>query len=173
MDNRWCVYGCLLLAGLLVAGGCSRESETEVAAFPLNGIEGVVARSNVTFDEAESSDGYGSVRIEARGPMTVRLVELDTVDVEAAQLTYRARMRTAGLSGSAYLEMWCDFAGKGEYFSRDLATPLIGDNEWTTEETVFFLREGENPDRVRLNVGVTGEGTVWIDDIRLVRGPLE
>jgi hypothetical protein len=31
---------------------------------------------------------------------------------------------------------------------------------------------GENPDNVKLNFVVNGTGTIWIDDIRLLKGPL-
>ena len=36
----------------------------------------------------------------------------------------------------------------------------------------FFLKEGENPDNIKLNLVINGKGTVWIDDIRLVKGRL-
>lgn len=69
--------------------------------------------------------------------------------------------------------MWCQFSGKGEYFSRALHAPLSGSNEWTTQETPFFLKKGENPSNVKLNVVINGSGTVWVDDIRLIKGPLK
>jgi hypothetical protein len=47
-----------------------------------------------------------------------------------------------------------------------------GEVEWTHQETPFFLKKGENPDNVQLNLVVNGSGTVWIDDIKLMRGPL-
>jgi len=52
-------------------------------------------------------------------------------------------------------------------------TPLTGTTDWTTEETPFFLRKGENPDNVKLNLVINGKGTAWIDDIRLLKGPLQ
>jgi hypothetical protein len=69
--------------------------------------------------------------------------------------------------------MWCHFAEFGDAFSRGLMTPLTGTTEWTTEEIPFLLKKGENPDNVKLNLGITGKGTVWIDDIRLLKGPLK
>ncbi len=66
--------------------------------------------------------------------------------------------------------MWCHFPGRGEYFSRALNVPLSGAVEWTHQETPFFLRKGENPDNIKLNLMVTG--TVWIDDIKLMCGTL-
>jgi hypothetical protein len=76
------------------------------------------------------------------------------------------------VQGQAYLEMWCRFPGKGEFFSRALQAPLSGTVEWSSQETPFFLKKGEDPDEIKLNLVVNGTGTVWIDDIRLIKGPL-
>jgi hypothetical protein len=76
------------------------------------------------------------------------------------------------MDGQAYLEMMCHFPGKGEFFSRGLMNPLTGTTDWMTIETPFLLKMGENPDNVKLNLVVNGTGTVWIDDIRLLKGPL-
>jgi len=68
--------------------------------------------------------------------------------------------------------MWCHFLGRGEFFSRGLVTPLTGTTDWTTQEIPFLLKEGENPDNVKLNLVIDGKGTAWIDDIRLLKGLL-
>jgi hypothetical protein len=73
------------------------------------------------------------------------------------------------LQGKAYLEMWCRFPGQGEFFSRALNQTYSGSNEWSSTETPFILQQGQKPDLVRLNVVVEGTGTVWIDDIRLLK----
>jgi hypothetical protein len=104
--------------------------------------------------------------------MTVRLYELDEVDVEDARLIYRAHLRTEDVAGSVYLELWCRFPGIGEYFSRALQMPLGGTTEWTTQETPFFPREGQNPDLVRLNLVIQGTGTAWIDDVTVSKARL-
>jgi hypothetical protein len=94
------------------------------------------------------------------------------VDVEDARLIYQASLRTENAHGRVYLEMWCHFSGRGEFFSRGLTSALSGTTGWTTQETIFFLKPGENPDNVRLNVVLEGPGAAWIDDIKLLRGPL-
>ena len=104
--------------------------------------------------------------------MTVRLFALPDIDLENAKLNYRVQVRTEGVQGTVYPEMWCQFAGMGAYFSRGLQNQLSGTTDWTMLETPFFLKEGENPDTVKLNMVITGPGTVWIDDIRLDREPL-
>jgi hypothetical protein len=127
----------------------------------------------VSFDAAQSVDGKGSLRIDASAPTTVRLYELGDVDVEDARLIYQASLRTENAQGRVYLEMWCHFPGRGEFFSRGLMSALSGTTGWTTQETIFFLQPGENPDNVKLNLVLEGPGAAWIDDIKLVRGPLQ
>lgn len=165
----------ILGAVTLFVVGCSQPSTqvTELKHFPLNNTEGIITRSHVTFDNQISSDGKGSLRIDVPTPTVVRLFEVRGLDVENARLIYHAKVRTEGVDGQVYLEMWCNFPGKGEFFSRGLQTPLTGTTDWTTEETPFFLKKGEKPDFVKLNLVIDGTGTVWIDDIHLLKGPLQ
>ena len=68
--------------------------------------------------------------------------------------------------------MWCCFPGKGEFFSKGLLQPLAGTVDWVTLEAPFLLKESEKPDNIKLNLVIDGRGTVWIDDIRLIKRPL-
>lgn len=168
-------------SGLVISGvvtlcllGCSQPAThvTELRYFPLNNTNGIITRSNVAFDKHTSSDGNGSLRITATGPTVVRLFEVGDLTVENARLIYQAKVRTEDVDGHVYLEMWCHFPGRGEFFSRSLQTPLSGTTNWTTEETPFFLKKGQKPDYIKLNLVINGTGTAWIDDIRLLKGPL-
>ncbi len=133
----------------------------------------ILDSQKAVFDTDFTSDGTGSIAINTPESTTVRIYEIDDIDIEDAKLIYRAMIRAEGFTGQAYLEMWCWFDGRGEFFSRDLSTPVTGPTDWTTEETFFFLKKGENPDRVRLNLVVNGQGTIWIDDIQLLKAPLK
>ncbi len=166
---------CLLLLVVIFVSGCSKSSNTviELKHYPIENIEDLITRNDVAIDKEITSDGNGSLRITANQPTTVRLYETGDIDVENARLTYQAKIRTSDLQGKAYLEMWCQFTGRGEYFSRDLSSPLSGTTDWSTEETPFFLKKGENPDNVKLNLVIDGRGTVWIDDVHLFKGLLE
>jgi hypothetical protein len=119
-----------------------------------------------------SSDLNGSLRIEAAKPITIRLFETGGINIENARLLYQAKVRTENVQGKVFLEMWCSFPGKGEFFSKGLMNPLTGTVDWTTLETPFLLKGGENPDNIKLNLVIDGQGTVWIDDIRLLKAPL-
>lgn len=168
---------CLLVALCCVGCPSSKEkgdaTSTDVLKqYPLDDMTGIITTSGVDVDKTVSSDGNGSLRIKAEEPVIIRLFETGDVDVENARLIYRARLKTENVDGKAYLEMYCRFPGKGEFFSRGLQSPLTGTNEWTTEEIPFFLKEGQNPDNVKLNVVVNGTGTVWVDDVQLLKAPL-
>ncbi len=111
-------------------------------------------------------------QVDCRKPQTFRLFEVKDLDVEKCMVIYRAQLKTDGVEGQAYLEMWCRFPGKGEYFSRGLGNPVTGSNEWASYETPFFLKKGERPDLIKLNLVVKGTGKVWIKDVELLKGAL-
>jgi hypothetical protein len=154
---------------------CSQPSTqaTELKHYPLDNLDGIITQSDIQIDKKISSDGKGSLRITVTKPTVIRLFEVRDLNVENARLIYQARVRTENVEGQVYLEMWCHFPGKGEFFSRGLQAPLTGTTNWTTEETPFFLNKGENPDYVKLNLVINGKGTAWIDDIMLLKGPLK
>lgn len=147
--------------------------EVELKHYPLDTMEGVISQSDVSVDKAAAPESKGALKVVTDKPVVVRLFETGNLDLEDARLIYRARLRTEDLKGQAFLEMWCHFPGKGEFFSRGLQNPLSGTTGWTTEEIPFFLQKGQKPDNVKLNLVVNGKGTVWIQDARLLKAPLQ
>lgn len=166
----------LLLGGLLAA--CSSPGQPQsvepvlLKHFPLDSLEGVRAKTGVSFDAEVSSDEQGSLRVEAAEPLTVPLFEVRDLQIEDAALIYQADLQSEGLDGKAYLEMWLRFPGRGEFFSRGLDRTVTGTMSWMTVGTPFFLQKGQRPDLIRLNLVVEGKGTVWVDNVRLLRLPL-
>jgi len=159
---------------MVFVAACAQKSVeiTEVKHYPIDSLEGIITTSGITIDKEITSDKKGSLRIVTNTPITVRLYETGDIDIENAQLIYQANLRTEGVEGQAYIEMWCHFPGKGEFFSRALQSPLSGSNNWTSQETPFILKKGDNPDNVKINLVINGKGSVWIDNIRLVKAPL-
>ena len=172
--KRFALFAALVcvLASCII-GSCSRPPKivSELAHYDLNSLEGVLTESNVAVDSTVSSDGTASLKITVPGPTTVRLFELGDLDVENAKIVYRAMLRSRKLSGRAYLEMWVRFKDGGEYFSRGLDRTISGTTNWMTMEIMFILEKGQNPDNVKLNLVIEGKGTVWIDDIVILKGP--
>lgn len=163
----------LLLPVLFLILNCGQEKEPAVTlkTYICDNLEGVISLTDVSIDSSIFSEGSASIKLTATEPRVINLFETGDLDVENARLIYQAKMRTEGLVGEAFLEMWCHFPGQGEFFSRGLQTQLSGNNNWVSQETQFFLKKGENPDNVKLNVVIKGSGTVWIDDIKLLKAP--
>ncbi len=165
----------VFFALLMIACTSSQSSQTppvELKHFALNSVEDVRATTGVSFDRQTSSDGKGSIRVDAEEPMIVPLFEVTDVSIENATLIYQASLQSQKLDGKAFLEMWVRLPGKGEFFSRGLDRPITGTTSWMTIATPFFLQAGQKPDLIRLNLVVQGKGRVWIDDIHLMRAPL-
>ena len=121
--------------------------------------------------EEVAVEGDGWV-VDAPAARTVRLFEIAGLDLEQCVLTYRARLKTEGLSGRAFLEMWCRFPGRGEFFSKGLQQAASGTTDWVSCETPFFLKKGQKPDLVKLNLTVEGKGKVWLRAVELLKTPL-
>ena len=160
----------LLLGSTIVAAGCEEPTTaTVIARFRMNDREGLLARGDLSIDNDITADGAGSLHIVTTEATVVPLYDAGDLDIEDGYLLCDAHIRLEGLVGEAYLELLCHFAGRGEYFSRGLDHSVEGTTiGWQRTQTGFFLREGENPDGVRVNLVITGPGQVWLDDIRLI-----
>jgi len=174
MRSRYAII-CIMVMIQLIFMNCSQKESVKVEElifYSADNPENIVNLSRVKIDSSVFSEGSGSIRVDAKQPMVVKLYEIGKMEVDNCRIIYQAKLKTEALQGDAYLEMWCHFPGKGDFFSRALNTKLSGDNDWSSHEAPFMLQEGEKPDHVKLNVVVNGTGTVWIDDIRLIKVPL-
>jgi tRNA A-37 threonylcarbamoyl transferase component Bud32 len=111
-----------------------------------------------------------------------RVLDVTDPGFEDCKVLYRAKLKTERLTGRACLEMWCRLPGRGEFFSKGLNQIVTGSNDWASFEIPFFLKKGERPDLIRLNllVASTGwlwkkavSGKVWIKGVELLKAPLQ
>jgi len=129
----------------------------------LESLDGLLTTDGVSLDRQKG------VRIESHGPTTIRLAEVQTKGADAVVLTYRGHLRTANLSGRAYLEMRCSIPGKGELVSKAPEAPLTGTSDWATQVTRLSLGNEQRAQTVRLNVRIEGSGIVWVHNILLAQ----
>jgi hypothetical protein len=172
-QKKWTVWLSILALVSITACTGQKSGDILLKEFSLDSLSGVIGQSGVEVDPQIKKEGQGSLRISVAEPSIIRLFEVSGISIENAALIYQARLRTENAQGSVYLEMWCHFKGQGEFFSRGLQSPLKGTTDWTTEEISFFLKRGEKPDLVKLNVVSEGPATIWIDDIRLFQRALQ
>ena len=156
----------LLIAGLLAASAATAGPQQQLQTMKtFSTTDPAISKDLVvTEDKAWLAD--------CKKAQTFRLFEVDNPGVEQCVVTYRAKLKTENLTEQAYLEMWCRFPGKGEFFSRGLAHAVTGSNNWASYETPFFLKKGEKPDLIKLNLVVKGAGKVWVKDVELLKSPL-
>ena len=103
---------------------------------------------------------------------TLHFFEFVPPPLEQCLITYRAQIKAEGLSGKAYLELWCRLPGRGEFFSRGLQQALTGTCGWVSCEVPFYLERGQSPDLLKLNRVAEGAGRLWIKNIELSQTPL-
>jgi serine/threonine protein kinase len=127
----------------------------------------------LTQDGVTSEEGAWRISGNNEGATRqVRLFEVPVKDLDDCTVILRASMKSASLTGRAYLEMWCHFADGQEYFSKGTQNPIQGTTGWSSYQIPFFLKPGQLPDLLKLNVVIEGKGTVWIKDLKLLRAPL-
>jgi hypothetical protein len=110
--------------------------------------------------------------VDAEEGQVIRLFEIPDPGVERCLLIYRATMKSESLDGRAYLEMWCRLSGRGEFFSKGLNQPLRGNTDWASYEILFYLKKGQRPELIKLNLAIEGRGKIWLKDIQVLKTPL-
>jgi len=158
--------GALLLLYIMAATGNSEE----LIRLPLDSTASL--GTTISTDATIKKEGNGSIRITTLWPTTICIGEIPALNVENARLVYRARVKSEKLEGHAFLEMWCE-VGSGRYFSRGMDSAVTGSMDWKTLQTPFLLQTGQKARTVTLNIVINGKGTIWIDDVALLREPLQ
>lgn len=155
--------------GLLSFSSASTRA-TDLIRLSLDDIKSL--GTTLSQDPVIKVEGSGSIRISTVWPTTICLGEVLELNVENAQIIYRAKVKSEKLKGTAFLEMWCHVGG-GQYFSRGMNSTVTGTMRWKALQTPFILQAGQRAEKVTLNVVINGKGTIWIDDVQLIKEPLQ
>lgn len=163
----------IVISIMTLTVGCSRSPKTKIIVdYPLDNMANVISSNNIVFDKDISSDGKGSLKIEASSPVTISLLNVTNLNLDNVRLTYSARVRTQKVIGQVYLEMYSYASGFPTLESRGQATLQSGTDGWKDQETTLDLLGPVKPDSIMLSLAFNGTGTAWIDDIKLTSGPL-
>ena len=110
--------------------------------------------------------------VEVAQESSVRLFEVHEPEVDNCILTYRAEFKTKDALGRVFLTMWCRFPGRGEFYSKGFHHAVKGANDWASYETPYFLKPGQTPDLIKLNLESEGQSKVWLRNPELLCTPL-
>jgi len=128
--------------------------------------------ADATISKDVTLDADHAWMVDCAQTQVVPLFEVSNPGVDDCVVIYRAKLKTEGIKGRAYLEMLCRFPQFGEAFSRGLDKTVSGSNDWASFQIPFFLKKGEKPDLIKLNLVVEGAGRVWIKDVELSVAPM-
>jgi CcmD family protein len=170
----------IALAGLCLTASCydSSEKGTNLIRFPISDLGEFGTRMNAAIDKNVTSDGNGSLYVNAQSPVSLELFTVDGSGLDHTRAAYKVMIKTEGLTaegdsrGIAYLEMKVLYPGGKELVSRGPRIPPTGTTGWTPAEAVVYADKGMKPDKVVLGLVVDGKGKVWIDDVMLSTQPL-
>ena len=170
------IFACLAaFAGLVywMLFASTEVHDTQLAHFALDALPASVERDSrvsAEFDAQVSSDGGGSVRIDADSPTFVELAHVKGAgeDLSFRQLVYQAKLKTADVDGPVFLVMQAGI--------EEVAMPVVGieraitgTQDWTPIEIVAGNPKNTyHKGTTTLQLEVRGTGTVWVDDLRLV-----
>jgi hypothetical protein len=147
------------LGTVIVTATWNSEDQQTLARF--NPPAETISRDGVSVED-------GAWKITAPQTTTIRLFEAPLANMSPGPFFYRAKLKTENVTGRAYLEMWVRLPGTGEFFSKGFHIAVTGTNGWSEYEIPFYLKRGQEADRVKLNLAIEGGGTVWIKDIEIV-----
>ena len=172
MKNRWliCAIKISAIVSLILFLRNPLAQGNELIKLALDDASSL--GTTVSTDNTVKQEGNGSIRISTVWPTTICLGEVRELDVENARIIYQARVKSEKLEGTAFLEIWCHVAG-GQYFSRGMNSTVTGTMDWSTLQTPFFLQPGQRANKATLNIVINGKGTVWVDDVHLLKKPLK
>ncbi len=156
--------------------GEPQYDDTLIAHFPVDSEADMargVTRDPHAIDHSVSSDGNGSLRIDASGTRLVDLYRIwgEEEDLSFRKLVYEADVRTEGVSGDVFLVMQAGLTtapgGSIAILGQDAA--IRGTNDWTTLHASAGNPGGSRLLETTLQLHIGGPGTVWIDNVKLIK----
>ena len=161
----------LILMGVCWLSGCGGRQQP-LASTRLDSLSEILETGEgLAIDPQESTDGGGSLCIEAKEPRIVRLLEVPVQELPGREIVCAIRMKSLVLRGFAFPEIWVRVPGRDEFTARGTETAIQRSADWQDVIAVLTLPEGAQPDRIRVNLAVEGRGRVWADDVRVTVGP--
>jgi hypothetical protein len=155
--------------------GEPQYDDTIIAQFAVDSEDDMVrrvTRDPHTIDRAVSSDGNGSLRIDATREHLVNLYRVwgEEEDLSFRQLVYEADVRTEGVEGDVFLVMQAGItsAPGGSMPVVGQESAIRGTNDWTTLHAAAGNAGGAHLLETKLQLHIGGPGTVWIDDVKLI-----
>jgi len=106
---------------------------------------------------------------------TFTVLTIDAPSIRTSRYAVAGKVRYQDVAARSYLEMWSCFPDGGQYFSRTLASrgllgSIEGSSDWRDFSLPFTINHSPSrPEKLVVNVVLTGRGTVWLSPPSLVQ----
>ncbi len=166
----------LVLAAVAVCvvwAGCSKKVEPpkEIQFFNCDTLDGVLTEGSAVVDTQDPAEGTGSLKIAAAQPVTLPLFEIK-LPGDGAKFTLQYKMKVKDFSGDAYGTMEVNYASGGKQSLNNYQSALGATSVWQQRELIYTVQRGQKVSSIVFSVILNGSGTVWVDDVHLIRAPL-
>ncbi len=165
--------GIVVVVGLLAATACKPKVEPpkEVETFSCDTLDNLLTPQAVVVDKQGAAEGGGALKMVAEQPATIPLYDMKFPG-EGAKFTLRYKMKVKDFLGDAYGQMDVNFASGGKQEVKNYQTALGATSDWLDRELVYTVQKGQKVNSITFSAVLGGSGTVWVDDVHLIRAPL-
>lgn len=163
----------LALAVSLAAVGCKEKVEPpkEIDAFNCDTTDRFLSPEAASLDTSGTAEGTGCFKFVVAEPATHPLFEVKFPG-EGAKFTFQFKMRVSDFLGDAYGLMAVHYASGGKQEIKNYDRALGATSDWVPMELSWTVQKGQKVDSLILSAALNGTGTVWVDDVHLIKTPL-
>ena len=122
----------------------------------------------------EAGSSFHRLKVESATstPSRVTVLTIEAPPITGPRYVLSGQVRSEGVEGTAYLEMWSYFPGGGRSFTRTLGDEgpmmkLRGTAGWRAFALPFDATGAPHPARLVVNVVLDGRGTVFLSGLTL------
>lgn len=172
MDHLRTVAAAAALA-LAATVACDKKAEPpkQIDFISCDDTERILSSDLVTVDKASAAEGAGCLKMVVDQPTTLSLAEFKFPG-EGAKYTVQFKMRVKDFLGDAYGQMNVNYASGGKQEIKNYQNAIGATSDWVPMELSWVVQKGQKVDSLTLYAILGGSGTVWVDEIRLIRAPL-
>jgi len=167
------------ITSILILLACSAVGFAEEKTLRKVSWTELEAAGQLSAGEVESGNESGpsehlKIRSTSAKPATIGILQIERPGVTASKYALVGQIRYEDVAPGSYLEMWSHFPDGKQYFTRTLASSgplgrLEGTSDWRPVWLPFtVLKENMVPEKLEVNVVLTGGGTVYLSPLRLV-----
>ncbi len=167
------VFVAAALAAIVFCTGCSKKVEPpkDIQTFNCDTLDGLLTEGVATVDAQNPAEGTGSLRFAVAQPVTLPIFEIK-LPGDGAKFTLAYKMKVKDFSGDAYGQMDVNYSSGGKQSLNNYQTAMGATTDWQQRELTYTVQRGQKVGSIVLSLILNGSGTVWLDDVHLIRAPL-